>query len=62
MKEAKDLVEKLPATLGKQLPKEKANELKEKLTATGCTISLKWKSLIYIHTNSQMWQYLLKVF
>ncbi|CAD8155364.1 unnamed protein product [Paramecium pentaurelia] len=41
LKEAKDLVEKLPANLGKQVPKEKANELKEKLTAAGCTISLK---------------------
>ncbi|CAK68336.1 unnamed protein product (macronuclear) [Paramecium tetraurelia] len=41
LKEAKDLVEKLPANLGKQVPKEKANELKEKLTAAGCTINLK---------------------
>ncbi|CAD8198109.1 unnamed protein product [Paramecium pentaurelia] len=41
LKEAKDLVEKLPANLGKQIPKEKANELKEKLTAAGCTIILK---------------------
>lgn len=41
LKEAKDMVEKLPANLGKQLPKDKANELKEKLTAIGCTISLK---------------------
>ncbi|CAK61499.1 unnamed protein product (macronuclear) [Paramecium tetraurelia] len=40
LKEAKDLVEKLPATLSKQMKKDDADELKKKLEAIGCTIKL----------------------
>ncbi|CAD8176008.1 unnamed protein product [Paramecium octaurelia] len=40
LKEAKDMVEKLPATLGKQMKKADAEELKKKLEAIGCTIKL----------------------
>ncbi|CAD8073202.1 unnamed protein product [Paramecium sonneborni] len=40
LKEAKDLVEKLPATLNKQMKKSDAEELKIKLEAIGCTIKL----------------------
>ncbi|CAK80084.1 unnamed protein product (macronuclear) [Paramecium tetraurelia] len=40
LKEAKDLVEKLPANLSKQMKKDDAEELKKKLEAIGCTIKL----------------------
>jgi len=41
LKEAKDLVEKLPAQLKQAMKKEEAEKLKEKLVALGCTVNLK---------------------
>ncbi len=41
LKEAKDTVEKLPASLKKNIKKEEADALKEKLEALGCTVVLK---------------------
>lgn len=41
LKEAKDVVEKAPATLKKKLKKAEAEELKAKLEAVGCNIALK---------------------
>lgn len=41
LKEAKDTVEKLPQELKSGIPKEEAEELKQKLEALGCTVLLK---------------------
>jgi len=40
LKEAKEMVEKAPVTLMKEVKKEEAEKLKEKLAAIGCTINL----------------------
>jgi large subunit ribosomal protein L7/L12 len=40
LKEAKELVEALPAVVGEDLPKEEANVLKEKLEAVGAKVQL----------------------
>jgi len=40
LKEAKELVEALPAVVGEDLPKEEANALKEKLEAQGAKVQL----------------------
>jgi large subunit ribosomal protein L7/L12 len=40
LKEAKEMVEKAPVTLMKDVKKEEAEKLKEKLAAIGCTINL----------------------
>lgn len=41
LKEAKDLVEKAPVVLKKDVPAEAVEALKEKLTALGCSIDVK---------------------
>ncbi len=41
LKEAKEMVEKLPASLKKNIKKEEAEELKTKLEALGCQVLLK---------------------
>jgi large subunit ribosomal protein L7/L12 len=41
LKDAKDMVEKLPATLVEDAPTAKATEIKEKLEAAGATAELK---------------------
>jgi len=40
LKEAKELVEKAPVTVQKDLKKDEAEKLKEKLVALGCTVNL----------------------
>jgi large subunit ribosomal protein L7/L12 len=40
LKEAKELVESLPAVVGDELPKDEANALKEKLEAQGAKVEL----------------------
>lgn len=40
LKEAKDLVEKAPVSVAKNVAKEEAQGLKEKLEALGCQITL----------------------
>ena len=41
LKEAKDLVDNCPSTLGEALPKEAAEELKKKLEEVGAVIEIK---------------------
>lgn len=41
LKEAKEVVEKLPAVLKQGVPKEEVEGLKQKLESIGCTINLK---------------------
>ena len=41
LKEAKDLVDNAPSTLGEALPKEAAEELKKKLEEVGAVIEIK---------------------
>jgi large subunit ribosomal protein L7/L12 len=40
LKEAKELVESLPAVVGEELPKDEANAVKEKLEAQGAKVEL----------------------
>ena len=40
LKEAKELVEALPAVVGEELPKDEANVIKEKLEAQGAKVEL----------------------
>jgi len=40
LKEAKELVEALPAVVGEELPKDEANAIKEKLEAQGAKVEL----------------------
>lgn len=40
LKEAKELVEALPAVVGDELPKDEANAIKEKLEAQGAKVEL----------------------
>lgn len=40
LKDAKDTVEKAPVTISKNVAKDDANSLKEKLEAIGCKITL----------------------
>jgi len=40
LKEAKDMVEKLPALVKKDLPEDEMTTLKEKLEAIGCQVQI----------------------
>ena len=40
LKESKELIEKLPALVKKDVPKEETDKLKEKLEALGCQVSI----------------------
>lgn len=46
LKEAKDMVDKLPCILKKGVKKDDAEKLKEKLSEIGCKINLLWQRYI----------------